>query len=92
MFSQAENLWQKRSFCPSIRTNGWKLAYIAICPWTRNKIFVCPGVKQENMYQIWKLRSLIADWNDFVLTHYPIVKETRMCDIKKEGICTLTKI
>ena len=27
--------------------------------------------------QVWKLRSLIADQNDFVLTHYPIVKETR---------------
>ena len=46
MFSQAENLWKKRYFCPSIRTNGWKL------------------------------RSLIADRNDFVLTYYPIVKET----------------
>ena len=30
------------------------------------------------MYQIWKLRSLIANRNDFVLTHYPIVKETRI--------------
>ncbi len=47
MFSQAENLWQKRCFCPSIRTNGWKLAYIAVCPWTRDKIFVFPSVEQE---------------------------------------------
>ena len=34
------------------------------------------------MYQVWKLRSLIADRNDFVLTHYPIVKETRIFPIK----------
>ena len=47
MFSQAENLYQKQCFWSSIRTNGWKLAYIAICPWTRDKIFVCPGVEQE---------------------------------------------
>ncbi|OLR62531.1 hypothetical protein BHF69_07480 [Anaerostipes sp. 992a] len=47
MFSQAENLWQKRCFWSSIRTNGWKLAYIAICPWTRDKIFVCLGIEQE---------------------------------------------
>ena len=29
-------------------------------------------------YKERKLRSLIADWNDFVPTHYPIVKETRI--------------
>ena len=38
------------------------------------------------MYQIWKLRSLIADWNDFVLTHYPIVKETRIYLTKSSRI------
>ena len=48
------------------------------------------------MYQIWKLRSLIADRNDFVLTHYPIVKETRIyCNkmyYQKNEAATLIKI
>ncbi|MCI5952773.1 MAG: hypothetical protein MRZ63_10790, partial [Anaerostipes sp.] len=47
MFSQAENLYQKQCFWSSIRTNGWKLAYIAICEWTRDKIFVCYGVEKR---------------------------------------------
>ncbi|MCI5951837.1 MAG: hypothetical protein MRZ63_05935 [Anaerostipes sp.] len=44
------------------------------------------------MYQIWKLRSLIADWNDFVFTRYPIVKETRILFHKRKELGSRSEI